>query len=65
MLNTLQIIVLSVDSLINLVGGVKSLVSESCNVGGVKKGRTVRKEEVRHQNHFMYNYMYSEAKHNL
>ena len=52
MLNTLQIIVLSVDSLINMVGGVKSLVSQSCNVGGVKKGKTARKEEVKHQNHY-------------
>lgn len=45
--NTLQIIVLCVDSLVNIVGGVKSLVSESCNVGegkNSKKLKSVRRE---------------------
>lgn len=36
-LNTVQIITLSIDSLINMVGGIKGLVSESCAIGKTSK----------------------------
>ncbi len=48
--NTVQIIVLSVDSLINMVGGIKGLISESCNIGGgreKKKTKSIDQEKVR------------------
>ena len=47
-LNTIQIIVLSIDSLVNLVGGVKGLISESCNIrSGKNNRRQLRFTEVR------------------
>lgn len=41
-LNTMQIVSLSIDSLINMVGGIKSLVSESCAIDKSSKKQQQR-----------------------